>query len=130
MSDESFPEFDAALIRLLEGESEPGDGEQIKRSLLDSPDALRKTTGLLLLDDLLRQQADAMPDAFVEALRTRITAERRPTAFVRSVEKRIKQPSSRRLPARAGRIVKRVVPRYQPSWWSRLFPDWAKALAS
>lgn len=80
------PDFEAALARFLDGESEPDDGELLARQMKESPEMLRMVSGMLAIDDLLRQQAEPRPESFVEAFVERLEAEASAEGFVRRVD--------------------------------------------
>lgn len=66
--------FDAALARLLDGEPEPGDGERLAQAMRADPKALREVTGLLAVEELLRQNAEISEDEFAETFAARLGA--------------------------------------------------------
>ena len=78
--------FEEALSRFLENEPEPGDGELIARVIRESPEKLRVVSGLLAVDDLMRQHAEPKSDSFVEAFEERLKADASMAPFVRRVE--------------------------------------------
>ena len=67
--------IEAALARLLDGEPEPGDGELLAAAMTRDPALRRDVSGLLAIDDLLRQNAELSPHDFVEAVAERLAAE-------------------------------------------------------
>ncbi|WP_439626003.1 LamG-like jellyroll fold domain-containing protein [Gemmata sp.] len=93
--------LEAALARYLDGEPEPGDADAIARALEGAPDPARELSGLLALDDLLRQEAEPRREAFVEAFEARVRAEGTGDAFVRRVGAALATPGpTRPRPAR------------------------------
>ncbi len=96
MDDATQQAFEAALARLIEGEPEPGDAELITRMLADAPELLRSVSGILAVDDFLRQQAEPRAEAFVEGVAARIAAEQSDEQFVDRVDAAIAQRCGRR----------------------------------
>jgi hypothetical protein len=91
--DESQPqELEAAMVRFLDGESEPGDGELLARAACDDPQVGRQLTGLLALDDLLRQRAEPAAEAFTDAVLERLRAEQTGDEFVSRLEQSLTAP--------------------------------------
>lgn len=74
MKDE--PPFDAALERFLQGEPEPDDGIELATAMAQDPAATELVRKLLVIDDLLRQQAQPDEDAFVDSLVLRLNSQR------------------------------------------------------
>lgn len=65
-------QFEAALTRLLDGEPEPGDGELLAQAMRENPAIRREVSGLLAVDELLRQNAELSEDDFANALAERL----------------------------------------------------------
>ena len=108
--DESQPqELEAAMVRFLDGESEPGDGELLARAARDDPQVGRQLTGLLALDDLLRQRAEPAADAFTDAVLERLRAEQPGDEFVSRLEQSLTAPPT-------GRIRRQGRPWRRPLW--------------
>lgn len=82
---ESTPELEQALARFIDGEPEPGDAALIVEAARRNPAQLKAVTGLLAIDDLLRQHAESPPEAFVQTLIARIEAEQSGPTFVSRV---------------------------------------------
>lgn len=67
-------QVEAALSRLLEGEPEPGDGEMLSRAMHQDSVLLREASGLLAVDELLRQNSELSEDDFAGAIAARLAA--------------------------------------------------------
>ncbi len=91
--------YESALARLLEGEPEPDDGELIVRAVRAHPELLREVSGALVIDDLLRQQAEPDHAAFTEAFATQVRATSSGTHFVERIATVIKEVPPRPTPA-------------------------------
>jgi hypothetical protein len=84
MSTPEPPPWEASLARLLDGEPEPADGELLAEAMRRDPELLREATGLLAVDELLRQCAELTADSFVQAFSERI-ADSKDEEFLRQV---------------------------------------------
>jgi hypothetical protein len=75
-------EFEQALARFLDDEPEPGDGELLADAMTSDEAFEREVIGMLIVDDLLRQ--NSLPDdrAFVESLNLRLGAEGERNGFL------------------------------------------------
>lgn len=92
----SDTEFEAALSRLLDDEPEPGDGATVARAARQSPERLRRVSGLLALDDLLRQSFEPDARAFEDALFHRLDASSADDTFAVRVESAIQSRQKNR----------------------------------
>ena len=86
MNQPAREQWEAALARWLDGEPEPGDGELLAAAMRQDPAALREVSGLLAVDELLRQHAELSPEDFQEAFAERLAADA-DRAFVRRLQK-------------------------------------------
>jgi hypothetical protein len=82
--------WEDALARLLDAEPEPGDSEWLAEAMRRDPALRREMTGLLAIDDLLRQNAELSPEHFVQAFKVRI-ADAKDDDFVRQVRDALPQ---------------------------------------
>src|SRR5262245_11396889 len=75
MSDPERNEIEQALARFLDDEPEPTDGERLADAIASDEAFEREVLGMLIVDELLRQ--NSLPDdrAFVESLNLRLDAE-------------------------------------------------------
>lgn len=76
---------EAALTRLLDGEPEPGDGELLAQAMREDAALRREVSGLLAVDDLLRQNAELSEHDFTDALAERL-ADDADESFARRVQ--------------------------------------------
>jgi len=100
------PPLEAALTRLLDGEPEPGDGELLAQAMRENAAFRREVSGLLAVDDLLRQNAELSEHDFADSLAERL-ADSADDSFVQRVQTAL--PS-------------------QPSFWPK--PRWPLAAAA
>jgi negative regulator of sigma E activity len=73
---ENGKSIDAVLGRFLDGQIKPGDEAALAAALAKDERLTEELRRLLCLDDLLRQAAQPNPAAFVEALQTKLAAEK------------------------------------------------------
>ena len=75
MSDAGRIEIERALARFLDDEPEPSDGERLADAMRSDEAFESEVIGMLIVDDLLRQDSLADDRAFVESLNLRLGAE-------------------------------------------------------
>jgi hypothetical protein len=93
-SQDDSHELQAALARLIEGESEPEDDQRIAEAMRGDValvDALREQ---LMLDEMLRQEAEPSAEVFVAAVAARLQPSASDEAFVARMEQAL--PRSRK----------------------------------
>lgn len=90
-------ELQAAHARVIEGEAEPGDDELVAAALRNDPTLLEMTRRQMLVDALLRQEAEpASSEAFVAGVASRLFPESRADDdFVRRVGQALPRSASR-----------------------------------
>jgi ferric-dicitrate binding protein FerR (iron transport regulator) len=94
--------IEAALARLLEGEPEPDDGPLLARAMEGDPALCREVSGLLAVDDLLRQNTELSGHDFSDTLAQRLLAAN-DRAFVEKVSAAL--PIQRPAPRRGRRLI-------------------------
>jgi negative regulator of sigma E activity len=86
--------FDEALSRFLDEEPEPGDGPALVAAINQDQVLGDQVRRLLLLDALLRQAAEPDPEAFADAIRTRLDAESDRDRFTATLNERLQTAST------------------------------------
>ena len=90
-SHEESEELNAALARLIEGESEPGDDSRIAAAMRNDAALTEALRGQLMHDELLRQEAEPSAEAFVEAVAARLQPSVSDEAFVSRIAQALPQ---------------------------------------
>ncbi len=90
MAVEEIPiDLDKALGRFLDGEPEPEDAPALAKAMVENHRFAAEMRGLLTIDSLLQQTADADPEAFADSINTSLAAEEDATRFTQAVSNRI-----------------------------------------
>jgi hypothetical protein len=89
MSTENGTPVEQALARFLDGEPEPGDAAVLTTAMETDPAFADQVRRLLVLDDLLRQEAEPDPAAFTEAVQIRLAAEGDSDCFTQAIRDRL-----------------------------------------
>lgn len=89
MTDVPHEQLEAALSRFLDGEAEPEDEALLADGLASGQLTAAEVTGLLAVDDWLRQQAEPDEESFVSAVDTGLAAEDDSDAFVHALQQRL-----------------------------------------
>jgi hypothetical protein len=82
MPDAGWNEIDQALARFLDDEPEPSDGELLAAAMTSDAGFEREVIGMLIVDDLLRQNSLSDDRAFVESLNLRLDGEGERNGFL------------------------------------------------
>jgi hypothetical protein len=96
LSTENGKSLEAALSRFLDDEMRPGDEAALVAAMETNDQFAEEVRRLLALDNLLRQAAESGPGAFLEALRTRLSAEADLDRFTQAVLDRLAEPEADR----------------------------------
>lgn len=94
ISHDKSDELQSELARLIEGESEPQDDALIAAAMRDDAALVETLREQLMLDALLRQEAEPMAEAFVESVEARLQPSASDEAFVARIEQAL--PRARR----------------------------------